>query len=111
MKLSDAPRFLTHLQLTARISSYTYKPGWQLSVYLDPWEGSVLRVVPDVPDAYHPSQTIQLRITSRIPPMVSGPDFDHYVLWRLDQIERHECREWLRRGGKPLYDPHDPIEP
>lgn len=111
MRLADAPHFLSHLQLAAQINSYTYKPGWQLSVFHDVWEGSVLRIVADLPDAYHSSQTVQLRVNSRIPPMRSDLDFDHYVLWRLDQIERHECREWLRRNGKPLYDPHDPIEP
>jgi hypothetical protein len=111
MRLGDAPTFLTCDELAAELKRFEYKPGWDLSIFTDVWEGPVFRVTTYVPDAYHPENNVQLRINSRIPPMASAREFRHFVLWRLDQIERHECREWLRFDGKPLYDPHDPIEP
>jgi hypothetical protein len=111
MRLADVPRFLSYDELAYLVGRFEYKPGWRLSVYSDVWEGPVLRIVASLPDSYHPDETIELRINSRIPPMQTESDFAHYLLWRLDQIERHECRENLRLDGKILYDPHDPIEP
>jgi hypothetical protein len=68
-------------------------------------------VVADVADGYNPKQTVQVRIRSAIPPMFDTNHFGYWLLWRLDQIERHECREYLKRDGVCLFDPHDPIEP
>lgn len=111
MKLDDAPEFLTYEQLAEEIAHYTYRPGWTLSVYLHPWEGPIFRVVAEVPDAAQPGHTTQLRINSLIPPMETRRQFGHWLVWRLGQIETHECREYLRRRDSLVTDPHDPIEP
>jgi hypothetical protein len=111
MRLDQAPRFLTHLELAAELAHLSYKPDYHLSLFVDPWEGSVLRIVVKVPDAYHPDQLQEQRINTRLPPFESVAGFRHYLLWRLIMVEIHEAREFLRRDGVPISDPHDPIEP
>jgi hypothetical protein len=111
MRLDDAPRFLTYEELAREIARYTYRKGWDLSVFLDPWEGPCLYIVADVADGYHPERTVQLRIRSNIPPMADANAFGWWILWRVSQIESHEVREMLRRDGELLVDPHDPAEP
>jgi hypothetical protein len=59
MLLADAPRFLTLEGLQAEIAKYYYREGWSLEVFADPWEGPCLYVVADVPDAYHPGETVR----------------------------------------------------
>jgi hypothetical protein len=50
--LSECPRFLTYEELRAELENYSYREGWSLSVFMDPWEGSCLYVVADVDNAY-----------------------------------------------------------
>lgn len=109
--LADAPRFLSLEEIRDELAHYSYRPGWRLGVFADPWEGPVFRLVAEVPDAFHPDQTVQLRINSRMPPMRSGHDLAIWLSWRLQQVEIHESREWLRRDGEQPFDPHDPPEP
>lgn len=111
--LADSPRFLTYEELRTELARYSYRPGWDLSIFLDPWESSCLYVVADVPDAYNPGHTVELRIRSAIPPIPSAEYFGIWLTWRLQMIESHEGREYLqlRETGRPLYDPHDPAEP
>jgi hypothetical protein len=111
MELDDAPVYLTYEQLRSEIKRYTYRPGWELSVFLDPFEGPCLYLVSEVANADDPSEPVQLRIRSNIPPMTSPQKFAEWLQWRLMQVESHECREYLRRDGQALYDPHDPVEP
>lgn len=108
---SPVLQFMTYEQLVHELSRYEYRPGWELSIFNDPWEGPCLYVEMTVADGYCPSATIDLRIRSAIPPMYDSNHFGYWLLWRLDQIERHECREMLHCDGKPLVDPHAPIEP
>jgi hypothetical protein len=113
MLLADAPRFLTFEELRAELAKYCYRDGWALTVFMDPWESSCLYVVADVPDAYNPGSTVELRIRSNIPPMPSREYFAVWLQWRLSMIESHEARELLRRRdtNRPVFDPHDAVEP
>lgn len=110
MNLYDAPVFLSGPALAAEVERMTFMPGWELSVFLDPFEGPVFRVVAKVPNSYS-DEPVTLQINSRIPWQTSIEDFRLWCLWRCDQIMRHETREWFKIDGKPLYDPHDPVEP
>jgi len=84
-----------------------YRPGWKISVHHpDPYQGVYLSVIADVPNAYDENKTTQLRIHSPIPPMHTPADFYRWLLWRLCQIEIHECMEWFRVSDKPYSDPH-----
>jgi hypothetical protein len=90
---------LTHDELVDHIARFTYRPGWQLSIFADPWEGPVFRVVAKVDNAYNPGETTELRINSQMPPISSADYLMAWVQWRLIQIESHEAREWLRIDG------------
>ncbi len=111
MRVADAPQFLSAEQLSAELAQFSYRPGWSMQIFVDPWEGPCLYVVADVVDGYHPKETVELRIRSAVPPIPSYDYFAIWLQWRLAQIESHECREYLHRGGKPVFDPHDPVEP
>jgi hypothetical protein len=93
LRLEDAPSFLTHDELVDHVARFTYRPGWQLSIFANPWEGPVFRVVAKVEDAYNPGETTELRINSRMPPIPSVDYLAAWVQWRLIQIESHEARE------------------
>lgn len=111
MRLSDAPKFLTPDQIAAEVVRFTYRPGWMLRTFVDPWEGVCLYVVADLPDSYKPAEQTQMRIRTAIPPIPDVEYLGWWLLWRVSLIEIHEAREWLKRDGKPLSDPHDPVEP
>lgn len=98
---------LTFNELAAALSVLSWHPGWTLSVVTDRWEGPVLRVEADTPNSYQSGETVHLDIRSHIPPMASVEQFHTWLAWRLGRIAIHESLEWLRRDGKPLFDPHD----
>ena len=110
MLLADAPRFLSYDALRAEISQYRYRDGWDLSVFADPWEGPCLYVVAWVPDAYNAGHAVELRIRSNIPPIPSTDYFAIWLAWRLAMIESREYFQRVRTG-RPVFDPHDPVEP
>lgn len=111
MLLSEAPQFLSLTELQDEVDQFSYRPGWSLDVFADPWEGPCLYVVANVENGYDPDQVIELRVRSAIPPIPSRGYFAIWLQWRLQQIELHESREYLRRDGRPVFDPHDPVEP
>lgn len=111
MKLSEAPRHLSPEEIRREVARFSYRPGWTLSTFVDPFEGVVFRVVADVVNAYQPEETVQLRINSRMPPMPSADYVAQWILWRISMIELHEAREYLKRDGVMIFDPHDPVEP
>lgn len=112
MLLSDAPKFLTYEELRTELARFRYRPGWELTVFLDPWESSCLYVVAMVANGYDPDGAdIELRIRSVIPPIPSVEYFAAWLQHRLIMIESHESREYLHRDGRPVYDPHNPVEP
>jgi hypothetical protein len=111
VRLEDAPSYLTLEQLQAEIKRYTYRSGWAMSVFGDPFEGPCFYLEADVRDAYDPGKTVPLRIRAVIPPIPTREYFGEWLQKRLIEVEIHECREYLRRDGKILYDPHDVIEP
>jgi hypothetical protein len=111
--LHEAPRFLSYDELRLELENFSYRPGWDLSVFMDPWEGPCLYVVADVANAYSSGETTELRIRSNIPPIQSVAYFAMWLQWRLQLIELHESREYFRHraDGRPVFDPHQVIEP
>ncbi len=97
---------LTLEQLQLVVAGISYRPGWVFSVEVDPFEGSMGRIVGPVEDAYHPGRTIDLGITSYLPPMYSAEDVVEWVTWRMGRIASHEMREWLCWYGRRVADPH-----
>jgi hypothetical protein len=111
VNITDAPTLLTATQLTDELGRYTYKDGWVLEIFNDPYEGPFLYITVTVPDGYRPGEMTTLYIRSNVPPIPTAEYFGLWLWWRLDQIERHETREFLRYDGDPWSDPHDPLEP
>jgi hypothetical protein len=111
MKLDDSHRFMNYEELATRVRGFGYKPGWTFDVYNDPWEGPFLYVRVTMPDAYNPGQEITLGVRSNIPPMRNHEDLTNWLLWRIMQMEIHECLEFFTFYGKRVRDPHDPLEP
>lgn len=99
---------LSTTSINTILQHVTYKPGWTFTAWDHPWEGTWITIRAEVPNAYHPDQTITLNIRTAVPPI---PD-EHYLLdwfaYRLGRIELHEMREYLRIGGQPVSDPHQP---
>jgi hypothetical protein len=93
-------------RLATELTWYSYRPGWALTVFDHPWDGPTLRVVARVEDSYRPGSMIDLGIDSLIPPMFSSEQFETWLAWRLIRVESHECREWLKKDGKPVFNPH-----
>lgn len=69
-------------------------------------EGAQLQVQAVVPNAYQPEDTVELDIWTYLPPMPTPEAFDLWLSWRLARIAIHESNEWLRRDGRPIFDPH-----
>lgn len=112
MNLADYPQMLPFADLVAMAREMRWRPGWHLSVFMDPHEGPKLRAVGSEPDGYHPGQVIALGISARIPSLVrTEADFLEWVLWRLLEVDAHECREMFRYRGELVRDPHDPVVP
>lgn len=99
---------LTVADLAAHLHGITYRTGWTLSVYEGRFEGPHLRIHATVENSYSPGDPVELDVHTFIPPMVDAAQFDAFLAWRLGRVEIHECREWLKRDGLPLFDPHAP---
>jgi hypothetical protein len=98
---------LSGLEIQAHLESLTYKPGWAWELHHDPWEGYYIRFLIDVPDS-HGHQPMTLGISSWLPPMQNTDQLDLFMAWRIGRIESHESREFLKRAGRPVFDPHLP---
>ena len=97
---------MTVAEMQAVVARIAYRPGWSIAVEEHEHEGAHIRIVCTVEDSYHPGSTIDLGITSAIPPMRSEEQLVDWMLWRLKRIEEHEVREWLRFDGEVWSDPH-----
>jgi hypothetical protein len=91
--------------ISTHLATLTYKPGWTWELEQDPWEGHRIRFLVDVPDAYS-NDHVTLGISSWLPPMQTTEQLDLWMAWRIQRIESHEAREFLKRNGQPIFDPH-----
>lgn len=97
---------LSTATLQTLAGSVTYKPGWTIAVHDGRVEGPWLCVRAELPDAYHPDRTTVVDIDTPIPPMGTCLDFYVWLDHRIERIESHERREWLKVNGIALHDPH-----
>lgn len=93
-------------QIATHLERITYRPGWQFSVYPGRYEGPHICINADLADSVNAGKTVSVRIDSQLPPFETTEQFERWLLWRLAIIETHECREWLKRDGKAIADPH-----
>lgn len=99
---------LTTAELAAHVDRLSFMPGWSIQVRDGRREGQHVVIRASVPDAYHPDEVTVLDVHSKLPPQFTAAQFDEWILWRLERIASHEVREWLRRDGAPIFDPHAP---
>jgi hypothetical protein len=109
------PTFLPFEPFLARwrgwLAEYSYKPGWRFEVT----EGGRLVVsaeVPDVDGRTNPDgEPLVLTIArwNNLNPGTHGRERICFELTLRDlirQIEEHELKEWFRRDGRPVEEPH-----
>lgn len=97
---------MTAEQVRRQMASYTYRPRWTFELIEGHCEGLQTRMVGPVEDSYHPGRTIDLGINDWLPPLATPDDLDRWMAYRCQRIEIHESREWLRRNGVLVNDPH-----
>jgi hypothetical protein len=106
---------LTVADVDGILARRAYKPGWTLHAYLgDTTRDVILMISARVEDSYHPGRTVPLDIRYPVPDpaLASELDFDKWMSWRLQQIEKHEAQEWYRKpraddlGWVPVFNPH-----
>jgi hypothetical protein len=97
---------VTVAELATHAKRLTYRPGWVFQVYEGAHEGPHIVIAATLPDSTRPGETVDVRIDSAVPPLDTLAQFERWLLWRLRIVESHECREWLKRDGLPIFDPH-----
>lgn len=102
-------RQLSLAELRAAFGRFSYKPGWRFLVWEDPFEGPHISVQATLKNAYRPDETVELDIVSALPPLADEDAVAAWLAWRLGRIENHEMREWLRRDGVRVSDPHQDV--
>jgi hypothetical protein len=99
---------LTLHQIRLHLDTLEYRDGVTWHATEDPWEGIKIRIQYQVEDTYNPGHTTTLGIDSYLSPndRASEEALDLWFCWRMWRIEGHEAREYVKRNGTPLYDPH-----
>lgn len=92
--------------LTKALARWSYKPGWEFRIYTHPYEGPMIAITLDVPDADDPASTRRQCVRSPVPPLNNGRLFYEWLLWRCTIIDIHEACEFGRVDGVPVVDPH-----
>lgn len=95
--------------MRAILEEITYRPGWTMAIKEDQHEGPYLRVIAPTKNSYDESADLDLGINSYLSPNDRADEraFVNFLIWRLERIESHEAREWLKRNGKAIFDPHE----
>jgi hypothetical protein len=102
---------LTVQEIRFLLGNVTHKPGWEFEIHESEFEGPFIRILIAVEDSYNPGETVTLGINTFMPPI---PDKDYlltWLRWRIDRIESHETREFLKCNGEVVWDPHAEGEP
>jgi hypothetical protein len=98
---------LTTHEIQQHLRKLSYKENWTFSAYEGRYEGQHIVIRASVPDSYSDG-TVVLDVHSMLPPMRDKRHLEEWLLWRLARIEVHEAREFLKRNGRVLFDPHAP---
>jgi hypothetical protein len=97
---------LTTGDIALHLDRLSYKPGWSWAVWDGRWEGQHIVIGAKVPDAYNPGEFVVLDVHSMLPPMRDTAALEEWLAWRLGRLEVHEMREFFKRDGRVIFDPH-----
>lgn len=102
---------LSVIEISEHLKRITYKDGWTFLVRENPYEGPFIRILIVVPNSYMENETVTLGINSFLGEFETVEEFERWLLRRIIRIEIHEAREFFKRDGKVLSDPHAEGEP
>jgi hypothetical protein len=94
------------------LARYTYRPGWEMTISTVPNRPATLIVRYPAADSRNPGHERWFRAHRPIvqfppPPGVNREEWFARTLQAiLLDLEAHESREWLRRDGQLVDDPH-----
>jgi hypothetical protein len=102
--------------LEGLVRSASYRPGWKLILEeMDRGQGSrglTLDIITMGHDSYHPERGANYAVHHYfpVPPAAYNErSWRHWIFECLLAVEKHECMEFFRIGGKPAYPPaHGP---
>ena len=98
---------LTVTEIQEHLVRVTYKPGWTFECYEDVvYNAPSVRICALVPDVNNPEETVTVVQKSICPYLVTVEEFDRWMIFRLEEMERRELREFYRVDGAPVDDPH-----
>lgn len=109
--------------MTEELKRFSHRPGVKITLHREyGWSGPqvYMQVTMPVVDVYHPEAEVKdLGIRSAVPIGIIElmPDdarsepFADLVLKTVLLAEQHEAREWLRRDGVAVSDPHRHVAP
>lgn len=90
-----------------QLTRITYKPNWDMTIQTD----GTLIIRYHAIDSRNPSLPKRFEAHRALTPTGDPHAFATEILGHLDDIEKHETREWFRVDGKLFADPHtDPTQ-
>lgn len=89
-----------------QLSRYSYRPGWIMR--FDDSDPPMLVVEYDALDSRNPDVSRRFTTHSRLLPEHCRDEdtFTAAIVNTVEELELHESREWLRRDGVLVADPH-----
>lgn len=98
LELREIENHLKHLQ---------YKPGWTFEIQTDLSYRPCLLVSFIAEDAYNPGRETKIGFREALYPYYRGTkQFEEWLFGVIMKIERHEAREFFKRDGEIINDPH-----
>ena len=100
--------------LRTEVERFSYKPGCEFEVFTAPspttlWEFAVTITIVR-PDAGGGGRTVRIAQVAMVPWLIIDQrDVGRLAEWllsRIEELEIHEAREWFKRDGMPVCDPH-----
>jgi hypothetical protein len=92
---------LTVEGIRAHLERLSYKDGWSFDVYEGRWEGPHIVIARRCALG-----AVVLDVHSMLPPMRDTVALEEWLAWRLGRLEVHEMREFFKRDGRVIFDPH-----
>ena len=98
-------------ELADLVEHLSYRPGWAFGLETnerDPGcSGLTLAVMITTQDSYDHARTVRVRHLFPVPPATyNRASWCRWLLECLEKIERHECMEFFRIDGMPVFAPN-----
>lgn len=99
-------------EITRLLERCGYRPGWTITAQHAPVGTHVwILIDAEVPDSESHARTTRIGVRAVVPHYHEDEYFFRWLAWRLQRIERHECREFFWVDGEPWDSPHKVPQP